>query len=246
MRRATLYSASLLMVCSMAALSLAEETLLEKARQAIEDGKYLEAKSLLKDQGKNQDAAYLLGLTYLFLSEEPLAQEVFRKISDDPLKVAQLEDLAYFEAGSRWIKTPGKRHIGMHYLNRSVQRNANRKESASRLLYENGEKAIPENRWLAHQILGRALEFNASLESEDRFFAAYAVESSTKPPETIQGGETFLKRFPDSPLVPQVLYDTAEAYLADGKKKQAKEHFKKLIEHFPDSPLSSKAKPYLP
>lgn len=152
---------------------------------------------------------------------------------------------AYFEAGSVLIWVPGKRHIGMHYLNRAYQRDPRLRRTVVHLYYAAGLGALNDNKWLAHELLRRARRLQPSLIRDERFALAFYVDSQNRSDTLIRGGEAFLQRFPASPRVPYVLYRMAEAYTGLGKRKDARRLYERLIQQYPTSEYARRARAYL-
>ncbi|MBI4715489.1 MAG: tetratricopeptide repeat protein [Nitrospirae bacterium] len=219
---------------------------LAQARELIDAGKPSDAIPLLVNylRGKPEETEgqFLLGEAFLFSANEVRAQEIFGKIAADRPEASDRVTKVFFQAGDRLIRAQGKRHIGMHYLNFSLQRDPSRGAEAAVIFHDTGLETVSENRWLAHQLLGRALELNPGYEDDDQFFAAYRVETAAKDAEILAGGETFLQRFPKSLLVPRVLFKMGEASLNTGKRTEARGYFKRLAEEFPDTEFGQKAK----
>lgn len=253
--KTTIISLSILVILLMPGIGKGEKSIkktevnpVQQARELINSKKLEEAINILQGHlpeiPANLEAHYLLGLAYLYQINEVAAREVFAKAVETVPELGPRMAEAYFEAGSGLIHVAGKRHIGMHYLNRALQRDSSMETKAGKLFYKGGFEALEENRFMAHQLLKRALELNPSYETEDRFYVAYRVDSVTNKSEIVQGGESFLmeKRFSNSPFIPHVLYHVAEAYADMGKKTQALIYYQILIDEHPETEYGLKAK----
>ena len=86
-----------------------------------------------------------------------------------------------------------------------------------------------------------AMRLNPPYEKEEEFYLAYSVRSANKAADLIKGGEDFIRRFPESQHVPEVIYLVGDAYFEMRKIPEARDYFKKVKDRFPDSEWGKKA-----
>ena len=209
------------------------------------------AHSGLQDNGKSEDSDlreneevegsytaeehFNQGRTYLVQGNEVKASEAFdMAVSIDKSFSARVPD-EYYIAGLILIKDPRKSNIGIHYLNKYLSDKPDKGKELAAIFYEEGFKMVVMNKFMAHVILENAMKLNPLYENDEQFYLAYSVRSANKAADMIKGGELFIRRFPQSIHIPEVMYLTGDAYFEMRKIPEARDYFKKVKDRFPDS-----------
>ena len=181
------------------------------------------------------------GRNYLQQGNEVKALEEFDKaVSIDKSFSAKLPD-EYYSAGLILIKDPKKSNIGIHFLNNYLASNPHKGKELAPVLYDEGLKMVVMNKFMAQVILENAMRLNPLYEKDEEFFLVYSVRSASKAADMIKGGENFIRRFPQSSQIPEVMYLTGDAYFEMRKIQEARDYFKKVKDRFPDSEWGAKA-----
>lgn len=181
------------------------------------------------------------GQTYLVQGNEVKAAEAFdMAVSIDKSFSARVPD-EYYIAGLILIKDPKKSNIGIHFLNNYLAGNPDKGKELAPVLYDEGLKMVVMNKFMAQVILENAMRLNPLYEKDEEFFLAYIVRSANKAADMIKGGENFMRRFPQSSHIPEVMYLTGDAYFEMRKIQEARDYFKKVKDRFPDSEWGAKA-----
>jgi TolA-binding protein len=94
---------------------------------------------------------------------------------------------------------------------------------------------------MAYVILENAMRLNPLYEKDEEFYLSYSVRSANKAADMIKGGENFMRRFPQSSHIPEVMYLTGDAYFEMRKIQEARDYFKKVKDRFPDGEWGGKA-----
>ena len=198
-------------------------------------------------RGASEDASvpaeshFLEGRTYLHEGNEIKASESFDKaVSIDKAYTAKVPD-EYYHAGLVLIKDPKKSNIGIHFLNNYLAGNPDKGKELAPILYDEGLKMVVMNKFMAQVILENAMRLNPLYEKDEEFFLVYSVRSASKAADMIKGGENFMRRFPQSSHIPEVMYLTGDAYFEMRKIQEARDYFKKVKDRFPDSEWGAKA-----
>ena len=198
-------------------------------------------------RGASEDASvpaeshFLEGRTYLHEGNEIRASESFDKaVSIDKAYTAKVPD-EYYHAGLVLIKDPKKSHIGLHYLDKYLLKRPDKGTELASLFHKEGLDMLGKNRFMANVLLERAMRLKPSYEQDEDFYFVYAVKSAHKPADMTKGGEDFLSRFPQSGRVPEVLYLMGDAYIDLRKPQEARKHFNRLSNEFPDTEWAKKA-----
>ena len=181
------------------------------------------------------------GRNYLQQGNEVKALEEFDKaVSIDKSFSAKLPD-EYYSAGLILIKDPKKSNIGIHFLNNYLAGNPDKGKELAPVLYYEGLKMVVMNKFMAHIILENAMRLNPLYEKDEEFYLVYSVRSASKAADMIKGGENFMRRFPQSSHIPEVMYLTGDAYFEMRKIQEARDYFKRVKDRFPDSEWGEKA-----
>ena len=181
------------------------------------------------------------GRNYLQQGNEVKALEAFDKaVSIDKSFSAKVPD-EYYSAGLILIKDPKKSNIGIHFLNNYLAGNPDKGKELAPVLYDEGIKMVFMNKFMAQVILENAMRLNPLYENDEEFYLVYSVRSANKAADMIKGGENFMRRFPQSSHIPEVMYLTGDAYFEMRKIQEARDYFKKVKDRFPDSEWGKKA-----
>lgn len=214
-------------------------------RYLLKTGKVAEATGLVQkeiaEHPENAGAHQALGRIYLLEGNEVKASGEFDKAASIDKDYSGKVIYEYYEAGLILLKDLKKSNIGLHYLNKYLLEKRDEDIEVASILYKEGFNMTGTNRFMAHVILGKAMELNPSYEKDEGFYFAYSVKSAHKSADVITGGGDFLTRFPGSRYVPEVLYLIGDAYFEMRKPQQAREYFKRVKERFPESEWAAKA-----
>ena len=193
------------------------------------------------DASNTAEEYFNQGRTYLVQGNEVKASEAFDKaVSIDKSFSAKVSD-EYYSAGLILIKDPKKSNIGIHFLNKYLEANPDKGKGLAPVLHDEGLKMVVMNKFMAHVILENAMRLNPLYEKDEEFFLVYSVRSANKAADMIKGGENFIRRFPQSTHIPEVMYLTGDAYFEMRKIQEARDYFKKVKDRFPDSDWGAKA-----
>lgn len=204
------------------------------------------AHSGLRDDGKSEESYtaeeyFNQGRAYLVEGNEVKASEAFdMAVSIDKSFSARVPD-EYYIAGLILIKYLRKSNIGIHYLNKYLAGKPDKSKELAAIFYDEGFKMVVMNKFMAHVILENAMRLNPLYEKDEEFFLVYSVRSANKAADMIKGGENFIRRFPQSTHIPEVMYLTGDAYFEMRKIPEARDYFKKVKDRYPDSDWGAKA-----
>jgi len=180
------------------------------------------------------------GRTYLIRGDEIEASRFFNKaLSIDRRLKGKIID-EYFRAGRILIKNPQKSNIGLHFLLRVYRAKPEMRIDIARVLRDGGLSLLHKKLFMAHLILHKALELEPGFARDEEFYFNLQVKSAYKPQMVIIGGKDFLRKFPASKHVPEVLYLVGKAYEKLRNPRAANTFFKRLKKEFPRSPWTSK------
>jgi TolA-binding protein len=193
------------------------------------------------DESNAAEKHFSEGHNYLLQGNEVKASEAFEKaIAVDKGYSAKVPD-EYYSAGLILIKDPKKSNIGIHYLNKYLTDKPDKGKELAAVLYDAGLNMTATNKFMAHVLLENAMRLNPIYEKDEEFYLAYSVRSTNKAADMIKGGENFIRRFPQSTYIPEVMYLTGDAYFEMRKIPEARDYFKKVKDRFPDSDWGAKA-----
>jgi tetratricopeptide (TPR) repeat protein len=160
--------------------------------------------------------------------------------SEDHLK--SLEADLYFQAGKVLLADGERAHIGLHYLKKAVSLSPEKGPESIHLMKSAAKSLVSQKPWLSHRMLESVAELDPASGQEETFYYHLHIKTLNDPTEKIEFSDKFTHLFPESPLIPDVLFEKAESYYSLGKFSEAKIIFQEIEKNFKDSPSGIGAK----